>query len=154
MCWRFDGDWDRVPEFKTLPEEKVEIGRVPAIELSTSAADDLKKPVDQQPVNRRGEHVALQFKSQILVEHPDVFVFELTSDDGSRLWIDDELVVDNDGLHSSLAKRGRIALGEGWHRLEVGWFNKTGGAELSVKSGALGEPLGPVPLRTRSGAPR
>jgi hypothetical protein len=50
-------------------------------------------------------------------------------------------VVDNDGLHSTEAKRGRIALARGRHRIEVDWFNKSGGAELSVKMAAAGKDL-------------
>jgi len=121
-CDTMHGDWDKVPLFGSHGGETVE----------------------RIALTNPGEHVALRFEGDIKIDTPDVYVFELTSDDGSRLWIDDALVVDNDGLHSALAKRSRVALGQGLHKIEVHWFNKTGGAELSVKSGALGAPLLPV----------
>ncbi|GAA3309712.1 hypothetical protein GCM10020295_75090 [Streptomyces cinereospinus] len=38
------------------------------------------------------------------------YAFRLTSDDGSRLWIDDQLVVDHDGLHGAEPKDGTVQL--------------------------------------------
>ncbi len=81
----------------------------------------------------------------ISIEDSDMYRFVLRSDDGSRLWVDGELVVDNDGLHASLEKTGAIALAKGWHQIAVEWFNKTGGADLSVKMGALGSEPKPIP---------
>lgn len=57
--------------------------------------------------------------------------FELASNDGSRLWIGDTLVVLNDGLHDYRPVRCALALAPGWPPLTVGWFNETGGADLS-----------------------
>jgi hypothetical protein len=98
----------------------------------------------ENAVNRPAEHVALRFRGVIEIEAADVYTFELTSDDGSRLLIDGQVVVDNDGLHSSLAKRGRVALGAGIHTVDVGWFNKSGGAALALTSAPLGAPLAPL----------
>jgi hypothetical protein len=41
------------------------------------------------------------------------YTFHLTSDDGSRLWIDDDLVVDNWGDHAMEERAGRVALATG-----------------------------------------
>lgn len=92
----------------------------------------------------RREHVALDFRGGIEVPADDVYVFALASDDGSDLWIEGVQVIDNDGLHGTLEKRGFMALGKGTHAIRVRWFNKTGGAELSLKWAPLGEPLRPA----------
>ncbi len=92
----------------------------------------------------QAEHVVLYFEGCLRVDADDVYTFSLTSDDGSDLWIEDRLVVDNDGLHGALEKRGQVALGRGWHALRVRWFNKTGGAELDLKWAPLGGELEPV----------
>jgi len=55
-----------------------------------------------------------------------VWTFHLTSDDGSVLRIDGDLVVDNDGLHSATTRSGRVALERGLHRIEVGFFEAGG----------------------------
>jgi alpha-L-fucosidase len=152
MCQRYAGDWDRLPDLDSADMEKVRSGSGSASGVALAFVDPghWHRPM----VNQAAEHVALKFTGRIYVEDPDVFVFELTSDDGSKLWIDDDLVIDNDGLHSALSKRGRAALGIGWHTVVVGWFNKTGGAELSLKCGVLGSQLGPVPFRVPPLAPR
>jgi len=68
-------------------------------------------------------------------------MLELTSDDGSRLWLGGDLVIDHDGLHGTTAKSGTAALAEGLHRLRIEWFNKTGGATLGVSIARAGEEL-------------
>ncbi|MYB96583.1 hypothetical protein F4054_18160 [Candidatus Poribacteria bacterium] len=53
---------------------------------------------------------------------PGVYVFELYSDDGSQLYIDGSLVVDNDGIHPGISRRGRVKLGTGIHPVEIRYF--------------------------------
>lgn len=48
--------------------------------------------------------------------------FELTSDDGAKLFIDDKLVVDNDGLHTAKAAQGEATLAAGQHWLKLEYF--------------------------------
>jgi PA14 domain-containing protein len=62
-----------------------------------------------------------------------VYRFALTSDDGGRLWIDGHLVVDNDGLHGAVTRRGVAPLAPGGHEIVVEYFNKTGGFALRVE---------------------
>lgn len=90
------------------------------------------------------ENVGRRFRGWLSVPNDDVYVFELTSDDGATLLMGDRTVVDNDGLHSAQAKRGSIALGRGWHRYEVLWFNRTGGAALNLRWAPVGQELTPV----------
>ncbi|WP_250442803.1 family 16 glycoside hydrolase [Actinotalea sp. C106] len=51
------------------------------------------------------------------------YTFRLTSDDGSRLLLDDQLVVDHDGLHEATAKEGVVSLAAGHHALLVEYFD-------------------------------
>ncbi len=51
-----------------------------------------------------------------------VYIFDRSSDDGSRLSIDGRTVVDNDGSHGLTTEKGEIALAAGWHALEVLYF--------------------------------
>jgi hypothetical protein len=63
----------------------------------------------------------------------ELYRFALLSDDGSKLWIDGKVVVDNDGLHSSETKVGFAPLAKGWHTLELRWFNATGASALDLR---------------------
>ncbi len=119
---RFAGDWDALPDFSS------------AVALDSSVVASIA------PVARE-EHVGCRFSGFVEAPRDEVYVFALACDDGGKLWIDGELVVDNDGLHGTVERRGHIALASGRHALRVDWFNKTGGAELSVKAAPLGTPL-------------
>ena len=88
-----------------------------------------------------GEHVAVRYTGFVRVPEADLYRFRLASDDGSKLWIGGQLVVDNDGAHATVAKDGAIALGAGLHPIELVWFNITGGAELSLQWARPGAPF-------------
>lgn len=75
------------------------------------------------------------------------YTFRLTSDDGSRLTIDDKLVVDHDGLHGETAKEGSLTLSAGLHPLFVEFFENGGGQVLRLEwrpPGASGFELVPT----------
>ncbi|GGM10590.1 family 16 glycoside hydrolase [Micromonospora yangpuensis] len=61
------------------------------------------------------------------------YTFRLTSDDGSRLTIGDQLVVDHDGRHGETAKEGTVTLAAGLHPLRVEFFDNTGGQVLRLE---------------------
>jgi hypothetical protein len=72
------------------------------------------------------------------------------SDDGSRLSIEDKLVVDNDGTHSPQSKSASTELKKGKRKIKVEWFQgprkqialqvfwtKPGGSEEIIPATAL-----------------
>ncbi|MCB9899281.1 MAG: alpha-L-fucosidase [Planctomycetes bacterium] len=93
----------------------------------------------------RAEDVGLRFSGVLTVPRDGVFRFTLASDDGSRLRVAGETVVDLDGLHGMSVKSGEIALRAGWHEIEVDWFNASGGAGLALSWSGPGVAAGPVP---------
>ncbi|MBR6432894.1 MAG: metallophosphatase, partial [Bacteroides sp.] len=54
------------------------------------------------------------------------------SDDGSALYVDGQLVVDNDGGHSGRRAEGKVALEKGLHELRLLYFEDYMGQELEV----------------------
>ncbi|MFG1603409.1 family 16 glycoside hydrolase [Actinoplanes sp. NPDC049265] len=60
------------------------------------------------------------------------YVFRMTSDDGSKLYIDDKLVIDHDGLHGAEPKDGTVRLTEGLHSLRIEHFERGGGQQLTL----------------------
>jgi hexosaminidase len=54
------------------------------------------------------------------------------SDDGSKLWLDDELVVNNDGLHGPVRVCSSTYLARGMHRVKTSGFQAGGGAFMTV----------------------
>jgi alpha-L-fucosidase len=61
-----------------------------------------------------------------------IYGFFITSIDGSRLWIGDELVVDNDGLHERRELLGEIGLKAGLHPIRIESFSSGGEVWLSA----------------------
>ena len=73
-------------------------------------------------VTKRFEWFAIDYTGRFWIERPGVYQFQLTSDDGSKLYIDDEVVVDNDGQHPAETKTSVANLSGGIHRLRVSYF--------------------------------
>lgn len=74
----------------------------------------------------------LHFEGFIQVLEDGVYTFTTTSDDGSALWIDNQLVVDNDDKHASFTLSGGVKLLKGFHKLQVRYFQAGGGSEFRV----------------------
>lgn len=122
-CREFHGDWDAMPDFSALTATK------------SFSASKLEVP---QKKGLPEEYVGRVYEGYVSIPADDVYTFDLTSDDGSRLWIDDKIAVNSDGLHSAVAKSGSVALAAGWHKIKIEWFNKTGDAALDVSFGPAG----------------
>ena len=59
--------------------------------------------------------------------------FSLTSDDGSLLMLDGEQVIDNGEWHTELMRKITLELTQGWHVIEVHYFQAGLGAELRLE---------------------
>ena len=73
-------------------------------------------------VTRKFEWFAIDYRGRFWIDKPGAYTFELTSDDGSRLYVDDEVVIDNDGLHPAETVTGEVTLPAGVHKLRVSYF--------------------------------
>ena len=81
---------------------------------------------------QRIDKFAFEFNGYIKVDKEAIYNFYTASDDGSKLFIDDIEVVDNDGDHGTVEKSGKAALRKGYHKLRVIYFDSGGGNELHV----------------------
>ncbi len=113
--FEYEGDRSVLPDFAALAPQREEVAA--AVRL---------------PDRRRPERYGCEFSGFVDIPRDGVYHFSTISDDGSRLWIGDTLVVDNDGLHGSDERRGAIALESGLHPLRVAFFQNTGDAQLTV----------------------
>lgn len=91
----------------------------------------------------------VEWTGYIDILETETYTFFLESDDGSWLFIDDKLVVDNSGIHGLLEKDGKIQLRKGVHRIRIRYLQAGGYAVLRIfwKRGmAEKKPLDPVYL--------
>ena len=79
------------------------------------------------------ENFVLHATGNINVEKNTNVVFRLVSDDGSRLFVNNELVVDNGGNHGLVAREGEIILKEGKNPFKIEYFQGGGGKGLSLQ---------------------
>jgi hypothetical protein len=87
---------------------------------------------------QRRDKFGFIFDGYIKIEKEGIYTFFIQSDDGSKLYIDDKEIVDNDGDHGNQEKEGRAALKKGYHRLKVLYFDSGGDNNLK----ALMQPAG------------
>jgi alpha-L-fucosidase len=121
---RFDyveGDFKKLPDFDAAAPTRA--GAIAGFDLTPRL---------------RETQFAFRFRGFISVPRNGAYRFYVRSDDGSRLWIGDQLVVENDGLHSSREESGVIALAAGLHPITVAMFEQSGGFELQVSYAGAG----------------
>lgn len=69
-----------------------------------------------------------RWTGQIKIEKAGKYTFFTNSDDGSRVFIDGQQIVDNGGAHGATEKSGEVELSAGAHELKVDYFENDQGA--------------------------
>lgn len=93
-----------------------------------------------------GENRSMVYETWFELKEKRRFSFSLESDDGSGLFLDGTLVIDNDlaGTHGPEVKRAAVELGPGLHAMTVKYFNGPGDGRLNL---TIENPKGvPVPV--------
>jgi alpha-L-fucosidase len=115
--------------------------RFSAYEGSMSSTKEIKdlKPVqtgisDQIDLSKitRKEQIGLVLEGYINIKQDDLVSFYLASDDGSRLYIDEDEIINHDGSHGSDEKTGAALLKKGMHKIRVEFFQGVGGIDLRL----------------------
>jgi hypothetical protein len=76
-------------------------------------------------VTSRPEWFAIDYHGVFWIKNPGEYRFLLTADDGAKLYIDDHLLIDEDGVHSPLREGHSIQLAAGRHTIHVPYFQQT-----------------------------
>jgi len=87
---------------------------------------------------RAEDHFYARWTGVLRTEKSGSHDFTLESDDGSRMYIDGKLVVDNGGVHGFDAKSGSVDLKPGDHVIKIEFFEAGGGAGCVVSWKAPG----------------
>jgi sugar lactone lactonase YvrE len=72
------------------------------------------------------------WRGKLLIDQPGLYGLGTNSDDGSLLYVDGQLVVDNDGPHGARYIEGSIGLLAGYHDIELRYFQDGGSRELEL----------------------
>ncbi|MEZ6125381.1 MAG: PA14 domain-containing protein [Planctomycetaceae bacterium] len=123
--------------------------------MTPQASGIVPEIVMDVPQLLKRDQFALRFTGNLIVPKPGKYSFSIASDDGSRLYLDGNLLIDHDGLHGMNEKSGDVQLSAGPHPLMVTYFDNGGGDGLSVQWAGPGfgkQKIAPEFLSTGSGS--
>ena len=106
-------------------------GTAPVAPTEVNFIDNMQE-ADISPVEDVTEDFVFDLEGTINVPATGNWTFFTSSDDGSRLYIDGNEVVNNDGLHGVVEQSGNVTLSAGPHSIRVQFFERGGGDFLSV----------------------
>jgi CubicO group peptidase (beta-lactamase class C family) len=109
----FEGSWNLLPDFKQLKPVLTGITQTP--ELSKA----LKK-----------DNFAMLFEGYLYIEKDGLYNIFCISDDGSKFFLDNKLMIDSDGSHGTVPEACVTPLKKGYYPLRVEYFEGSGGQEL------------------------
>jgi alpha-L-fucosidase len=112
----YEGEWSALPDFNNL--KPATSGVVNGVDISSKQGAD---------------KYGFVFDGLIKIPSDGVYTFYISSDDGSKLHIDDKLVIDNDGLHGIVEKTNEVPLAKGYHSIKILFFERSGGDALQVQ---------------------
>ncbi len=114
----FEGEFQRMPDFRAATPRVVQTG--------TSQDFDVAR------LARRKNHYGIWFEGFVEIKSDGLYRVSATSDDGAVVFLNEALIVDNDGSHASRTRSGLVGLKAGPHPIRLGYFQDTMGAQLSL----------------------
>lgn len=85
------------------------------------------------------KNYSLRCQGQIVITESKRHSFTLNSDDGSRLWVNGKLIIDNEGNHSMTAKTGTVVLERGVYSFRLDYSQSAGGKQGLLLTDDSGE---------------
>jgi len=96
-------------------------------------------------VRDRDDNFAIVFQGYVNIPVDGNYMFATASDDGSKLYLGAEELVDNDGLHGPAWVISYMDVKAGKHAIKVTYFERDGGQQLMVNWEGPGIPAQAIP---------
>jgi predicted alpha/beta superfamily hydrolase len=123
----FEGAWDSIPDFSIL--KPVEKGVTENIDLNMTS---------------RKDSFALHFEGYLHITEENMYNFWIMSDEGSELYLNNQLILSNDGPHDAeLPRVTVIPLSPGYYPVTLNYFEKAGNE--SISAGMIKDMENPAP---------
>lgn len=107
--------------------------------IGTVYADELNVPQQNivsssaiPGVTKAAEWFGIDYYGEFWIDTPGDYTFQLFSDDGAKLFIDDNVLIDLNGLHDVLNREAQIHLEAGRHTLHLPYYQGPGGLALML----------------------
>ena len=128
-------DWNHLPVFSYVK--------------STREWDSYEIGLDREQImpllGKDSSTFGVTFGGYLQIDQGGKYSFYTQSDDGSKLYIDGQEVVNNDGDHGVIERKGDIELSGGRHRIRVEYYNGGGGFWLDAMYKGPGVPKQLIP---------
>lgn len=113
-----------IPDYSTISS----IGSVglDRIDNANSIDSEIFTSFVNTPFENKRIKFGVQCQARLLIDISGTYTFKLTSDDGSRLFIDGTKLIDHDGLHSFTSKTASMVLTPKVYAVKVEYFNNIG----------------------------
>ncbi len=111
-CMKAMGFGDHVAEYEIIGNVSWESIQIPNSNTTTPFPD-------VERIDRFG----LILTSDMYIAQAGCYNFTLESDDGSRFWIEDQEIIDNDGVHAMELKAGKVFLNRGKYKIKL-WYHQ------------------------------
>lgn len=108
------------------------VDQLPNFDTLQVAKEGTTDSLMYRKLSERNEKVAYVFTGELQVPKAGEYLFTVYSDDGSQLFIDENMLVDHDGKHNYQPKTGLVELSEGTHPFRLTYFNNNRGQGLTV----------------------
>lgn len=112
----YEGEYAKLPDFSKL--KVLKSGRASSLDISK--------------LMQRSNNFALLFNGFVNIPQDGLYRIDLRSDDGSKIYLHNECIVDNDGSHSARTRSGYVALKKGLHPVRIEYFEDFDGELLEV----------------------
>jgi hypothetical protein len=114
-------------------------------EFSVSDPEISRKVLNSRLKGFSENRFSVVWNGFIVIEKSDNYTFTTSSDDGSRLYINGQLVVDNLGVHGFKEARGKIYLRAGVYPTAIYYFQAGGSYGIELFWSREGQPLASLP---------
>src|ERR1035437_2804047 len=114
----YEGVWDSVPDFSKLTPKKT--GTTENLDLNFTL---------------RRDSFGVQFEGYLHITKKDLYDLWIVSDDGSKVYFNNQLLFDNDGLHSADNPVVKLVpLNPGYYPIRIDYFQRTGSESVTLGS--------------------
>jgi alpha-mannosidase len=125
----YEGAWREMPDFAEFDVVATDVASKVAV-----------------PEHAAAEDIGVVFEGYLRAPERGIYRLHLWSDDGSMMWLGDEKIIDNDGLHGKTEIYSDQPLEAGLHPIRVEFFQHLGGIALELWWEGPGVPLQEVPV--------
>jgi GH43 family beta-xylosidase len=129
--------------FQIVPSDRLYVSPAGLLGTYSDTSGGSRRQVDSTvdfnwgtgaPAGLTADHFQATWTGQVRANYSELYNFATTSDDGVRLWIAGEVVIDDWSNHTATVDTGSKWLEAGkWYDLKVEYYENTGAAQIGLR---------------------